>query len=126
MAAARQQPEPQRLLFVFLSTSLPKEPNEEQLKRFNSGEGGELTPVMTVDKTLTELGSFSDLVAESEAMNAEWKIVLIAGLSGKEGVPPTSEDAEVPLKMMVTAVETGGDLSKYIAFDQAGQPVHFG
>ena len=94
--------------------------------RFNSGQGGELTPIMTAHKTLDELSSFKALVSESASMAEEWQIVLIAGLSGKAGKPPEPDDTETPLKMMVTAVETGGDLSKYIAFDQTGQPVHFG
>jgi hypothetical protein len=126
LTAARQQSEPQRLLFVFLQASLPKEPGAEQASRFHAGQGGELQPVMSVDKALDELGSFADLVTESERTKQDWQIVLVAALSGRNGVPPSSNEAEQPLKMMMQAVETGGDLSRYMAFDRAGTPVQFG
>ena len=125
LAVAEQQPEPQRLLFVFLKTSLPKDHAGEEESRFNSGQGGELQPIMCADKTLDELGSFSDLVAESEAMGKSWNIVLVAALSGRDGVMPTSVDAEEPLKRMAQTVEGGGNLSNYMAFDNAGTPIQF-
>lgn len=81
---------------------------------------------MCVDKTLDELGSFSDLVTESESMGKNWQIVLVAGLSGRNGVVPSSDEAEQPLKRMVQAVESGGDLSNYMAFDKNGSPILFG
>ncbi len=81
---------------------------------------------MCVDKTLEELGSFSDLVEESRQMQQDWQIVLVAGLSGRDGVVPDSSEAEQPLNRMVQTVENGGDLSKYMAFDREGMPVHFG
>lgn len=126
LSAARQQAEPQRILFVFLQASLPKDPGEEEASRFHSGQGGELQPVMSVDKTLDELGSFADLVAESERTKQDWQIVLVAALSGRKGVAPSSDEAEQPLKKMMQAVESGGDLSRYMAFDREGIPVQFG
>ncbi len=126
LSVARQQAEPQRLLFVFLKASLPKNHGDEQASRFHSGQGGELQPVMSVDKTLDELGSFADLVAESERTKQDWQIVLLAALSGRNGVAPSSDEAEQPLKKMMQAVETGGDLSQFMAFDRAGTPVQFG
>lgn len=80
---------------------------------------------MSADKTLDELGSFSDLVAESEAMEKNWNIVLVAALSGKNGVMPTSVDAEEPIKKMAQTVESGGNLSNYMAFDNTGTPIQF-
>lgn len=80
---------------------------------------------MCVDKTLDELGSFDDLVNESKQTKQDWQIVLIAALSGKNGQPPSSADAESPLKMMVNSVESGGDLSKFMAFDKTGSPLQF-
>ncbi len=123
---AKQQDEPQRLLFVFLKVSLPEDPNDEEANRFNSGQGGLLQPVMSVDKTLGELGSFSDLVAESEKTEQDWQIVLVASLSGRNGVAPNSEEAVEPLKMMMETVKNGGDLSRYMAFDRDGTPLQFG
>jgi hypothetical protein len=81
---------------------------------------------MCVDKTLDELNSFSDLVEESKQMEQDWQIVLVAGLSGRNGVAPDSSKAEQPLNMMVQTVEMGGDLSKYMAFDREGTFIQFG
>ena len=81
---------------------------------------------MCVDKTLDELGSFADLVTESESMKQNWQIVLVACLSGKNGIVPTSDKATKSLKMMVETVEKGGNLSNFLAFDKQGGPIHFG
>lgn len=81
---------------------------------------------MCVDKTLDELGSFADLVIESESMEQNWQIVLVACLSGRNGVFPTSDEATQPLKMMVETVEKGGNLSNFLAFDKKGSPIQFG
>jgi hypothetical protein len=126
LLAAKNQSEPQRLLFVFLKASLPKDHKNEEAVRFHSGQGGQLQPIMRVDKTLSELGVFSDLVAESERMEQDWQIVLVACLSGRNGVVPSSDDATQPLTMMLQTVENGGDLSKYMAFNRDGTPVQFG
>jgi hypothetical protein len=125
LLAAQNQPEPQRLLFVFLKASLPEDHGSEEAIRFHSGQGGQLQPIMCVDKTLDELGVFSDLVAESETMGKDWQIVLVACLSGTNGVMPSSDDATQPLTMMLKTLEDGGDLSNYLAFDKDGTPVHF-
>ena len=42
--AARQQPEPQRLLFVFTQPELPEGYTEAQIKRFQAGSGGGACP----------------------------------------------------------------------------------
>jgi len=119
LSAAKQQPEPQRLLFVFLEVSQPEG------SAAHSGEGGELQPIMCADKVLSDLGTFSDLVEESKQMGKDWQIVLVASLSGRNGTPPSSSEAEKPLKMMIETVQTGGDLSKYMAFDKGGVPIEF-
>ena len=67
LKAARQQPEPQRLLFVFTKPELPDGYTEAQQRDFEAGTGGVLTPQMCVDKALDELGDFSDLVKESRS-----------------------------------------------------------
>ena len=59
-------------------------------------------------------------------MEQNWQIVLIAALSGKNGIAPTASDATEPLKMMVEAVEKGGNLSNFLAFDRKGEPIVFG
>jgi hypothetical protein len=121
LSAAKVQPEPQRLLFVFLKASLPEGSTDS-----SSVQGGQLQPIMCVDKTLDELGSFADLVAESERMEQDWQIVLVGCLSGHSGITPSSDDATKPLTTMVQTVEEGGDLSKYMAFNREGDPVQFG
>ena len=126
LSVANKQPQPQRLLFVFLRASLPDDHGEADASNFHSGQGGALQPIMCVDKTLSELSTFSDLVAESERVEKDWQIVLVAGLAGKNGIAPSSDEAEEPLKMMLHTVENGGDLSKYMAFDREGAPVQFG
>ncbi|MBV1869585.1 MAG: ribonucleotide reductase subunit alpha [Gammaproteobacteria bacterium] len=125
LKAAQKQVEPQRLLFVFLKASLPKDYNEQEKSDFHAGQGGALQAVMCVDKALEELGSFSDLVKESEKTEQEWQIVLVAGLSGINNVAPDSAEVERSLKMMVDTVQNGGDLSRFMAFNKGGEPVQF-
>ena len=126
LMAARQQTEPQRFLFVFLKKSLGTDHDSNQASKFNAGTGGELTPVMSVDKPLDELGSFKDLVKESELLEKPWDMVLVACLSGKNAVMPSSDDALKHLETMMKTVEMGGNLAKYMAFDNQGTPLIFG
>ena len=78
---------------------------------------------MCVDKDLNELSSFTDLVEESKQTGQEWQMVLIASLAGKNDVTPSSDVAEEPLKQMVHTIQQGGDLSQYLLFNRAGEPV---
>lgn len=126
LAATKQQGEPQRMLFVFLKASLPKDHDKSEASSFESGEGGALTPIMCVDKAPEELTTFVDLVKESEQMEQPWDMVLIACIGGRNGTSPTADDAVAPLKMMAHTVESGGDLSKFLAFDKKGEPIQFG
>lgn len=122
---AKQQLEPQRFLFVFLKTSLPNDHKDDEAFRFNQGIGGELTPVMTLEKPLDELSSFEELVAESELMKKDWQLVSIGIMSGRNGVMPTSDEAIKSLEIMMKTVETGGNLSKFMTFDRTGNPIQF-
>jgi len=126
LMAAQQQTQPQRFLFVFLQASLPDDANDGEADSFNSGQGGALNPIMCVDKPLDELSDFDALVKESESMGQDWHIVLVAALSGDNGLMPTAVEADAPLKQMVQMVQNGGDLSKYMAFDRQGVITHFG
>ena len=127
LQVAAQQPDPQRLLFVFLQVALPPEASEEEKTRFESGNGGQLMPVICVDKSLDELSGFAALVEESDReMGDAWQIVLVAAMSGENGQMPTSEDAEEPLKQIANDVVSGGDLSAFLAFNRGGEPVMFG
>ena len=41
LQAARQQPEPQRLLLVFAAAELPRDASDEEKARFERGEGSD-------------------------------------------------------------------------------------
>ncbi len=122
LRAARRQPEPQRLLFVFAGAELPDDSTPEQRRRFAAGSGGALVPLMCVDKATDELDSFAALVSESHLLGREWTIVFVASLAGQGGRAPTSAEAEAPLHTMVGAIKAGAHRS-FIPFDLDGRPV---
>jgi hypothetical protein len=122
--AARQQAEPQRLLFVFTLPEMPEGYTAAQVQNFQAGTGGVLTPQMCVDKTLDELGDFPALVEESRHTGQDWKIVFVAALAGRAGVMPSSEEAQEHLKNMIHSIQNGA-ISNYLAFDRDGELVLF-
>jgi hypothetical protein len=124
LRAAREQPEPQRLLFVFANAVLPDDSTPEQRARLGAGQGGALAPLMSVDKTPEELGTFAALVAESRRFGRDWAIVFVASLSGRDGRAPTSEEADRSLQRMIESIKTGL-FGSFIPFDRQGQPVLF-
>lgn len=125
LAAARQQREPQRLLFVFASAELPEDSTPEQAARFAAGQGGALTPLMCVDKTPDELSSFAALADESRQFGQAWALVFVSSLSGQAGRVPSSQDADAPLQRMVEAIKAG-TLGQFIPFNAQGEPVQLG
>jgi hypothetical protein len=124
LRAARDQPEPQRLLFVFAKAVLPDDSTPEQRARFEAGQGGALTPLMSVDKAAEELGAFDALVEESRQYGQDWAIVFVASLSGRGGRAPTSKDADKPLQRMIESIKAGS-FGSFIPFDRQGQPMLF-
>jgi hypothetical protein len=122
--AARQQPEPQRLLFVFMGAELPEDSTPEQRQRFAAGSGGALVPLMCVDKSPDELTTFAALAEESWLSGPDWTMVFVAGLAGQGGRALTHDDAEAPLRRMVDAIKAGSHGS-FIPFDRNGRPVLF-
>ena len=124
LRAARRQPEPQRLLFVFMGAELPDDCTPQQRQRFSAGDGGALVPLMCVDKAPDELTTFAALAEESRASGPEWAIVFVAGLAGHAGRVLTHDDAEGPLQRMVDAIKAGSHRS-FVPFDRDGQPVLF-
>lgn len=120
--AALAQPDAQRLLLVFASVALPHNASPAQRAAFAAGHGGELTPVMCVDKSPQELGSFAALLGESAQFGHDWGIVFAAGMSGHGGVPPSSEEAEPYLQQMVESVKEGM-IDNFIAFNREGKAV---
>ncbi|MFZ2289161.1 MAG: ribonucleotide reductase subunit alpha [Halopseudomonas yangmingensis] len=122
LAVARQQSEPQRLLFVFARPELPEGHTAEQAKRFAEGQGGHLAPVLCVDKSANELGSFDELVAESETTGQEWAVVFVAALSGQMGCEAAPESCDKALRNMVSSIQVGR-VAGFLTFDRSGAPM---
>ena len=122
--AARSQPEPQRLLFVFAAAALPADATPEQLARFEAGEGGELEPVMCVDKDPAAVKDFAALAAESLENGSAWQVVFVAGLSGRGQTAPSESETEYAVNAMVEAVRLG-NFGRYAAYDVRGEPLGF-
>ena len=122
LAAARQQPDAQRLLLVFAGATLPADATPEQLARFEAGESGELAPLMCVDKDPAVLQDFAALKAEAAAMGPEWALVFAAAMSGRGQLAPAAAQVEAALQRMVEAVKSG-QLEGLIPFDRQGEAV---
>ena len=122
--AARAQPEPQRLLFVFANAEMPEDSTPEQRANFEAGQGGALVPLMSVDKIPDELGTFAELVAESRQFAPAWAVVFVTALSGKNGCAPSSADADLSLQRMIESIKAGA-FGAYLPFNTAGEPVVF-
>lgn len=123
LQAARQQSEPQRLLLLFAGASLAPDATPAQRAAYASGAGGELEPLICVDKTPEELsGGFAALAAEASAMlgptGQDWVLVFAAAVSA------CADDARVDaaLQRMVEALRQGR-LAGLIPFDRSGQAV---
>lgn len=125
LQAAREQPERQRFLLVFVKTVLPEDATGKEAQRFESGLGGGLVPVMCVDKAEDELDDFASLVSESRQMSEAWDMVLVGCMAGHNGRQPTSAEAEEPLNNIVNAIRVGSSLKHLAAFDRRGEPLRF-
>jgi hypothetical protein len=122
LRAARSQPEPQRLLFVFAGAELPEDSTPEQRARYQAGEGGSLTPMMSVDKSPGELESFAALAEEAGQFGRDWAIVFVASLSGRGGRAPSGAEAGQSLERMIASIKAGA-VGAFIPFDRNGDPV---
>ena len=125
LRSARDQSEPQRLLFVFTAAGMPDDGTPAQRARFEAGQGGTLTPLMCVDKAPDELASFDALVEEARSFGQAWDIMFAVAMSGAAGRPPTPEQAAAPLQRMVASIKAGS-IGSFLPFDTAGMPVQFG
>lgn len=124
MVKALEQTEPQRLLFVFTRSELPKDYNKTEQQAFNADEGGNLIPVVCVDKTLDECDDFAGLVTESQYTGQDWQIVFVAALFGKTGVLPSSNETEQALNRMIESIHQGL-IANFLAFNRNGNFVEF-
>lgn len=125
LAAARTQPQPQTLLMVFVDVELPPDASPEERVRFEQGQGGALTPRMCVDRALADLSDWPSLAADADQQSRDWRMVMVAALSGTAGQAPKDDAIEQALNRMVMAVHQG-EIEGFIPFDRQGQAVHFG
>ncbi len=114
--ATMAQPEPQRLLFLLART-------EQSNKKHKSIARGTISPVICVDKQPSELSTFDAFIKEADGVNASWDMILIAGMDGENGQPPSSEEAEPLLNKMANDLVEGQDLSRYFIIDREGNQV---
>lgn len=112
-----EQPEPQRLLFLFASTE------ESNKSRKREDKNGSIQPVMVVDKLPGEIKDFNAFVTEADHINNNWDFIFIASLGGEHNQPPSSEDAEPYLNKMTEDLLTGSNISKYVVFDRNENPI---
>lgn len=113
---AGMQDEPQRLLLVLAKT-------DSETINGSSQRTGTISPVICNDKLPSEIESFAALVAEADEVTQDWDLILIASLDGERGQAPSSEQAQVHLNKMVSDVQNGQDLSRYLILDRQEQVV---
>jgi hypothetical protein len=124
LAAASAQADPQVLLFVFAGAELPSDATPAQRRSFERGVGGELTPLMCVEKELGELSSFEALVSESREVGPPWQVVFAAGLAGANGRRPSGSVVEQALNTMVDRVRHG-TVHNLLALSPTGEVLTF-
>lgn len=117
LTAAREQAEPQRLLFLFAKTD--SQTTDDDMTKHR----GTIEPIMCVDKLPEELDTFQALVAEADDITKEWNFILIGSLSGSNGELPTSEAAETHLMQMTNNLVSGQNIDLYVIFDRDGNSV---
>ena len=124
LSAAREQSQPQRLLFVFVGAEAGDDSTPEQRAGFEAGHGGTLTPLMCADKTPDEIASFAQLEEESRQFGHDWALVFAAGLAGRNGFAPTPDETKKALSKMEESIKAGV-FDAFIPFDRSGHPAVF-
>ena len=118
--AARQQPEPQRLLFVFAQVELPDDASPDERERFEAGEGGALAPRLCVAKAPEECAAFTALCDQADGMDTQWSLVVCAAVGGQRGQPPAEQAVDQALEQLVGRVQAGA-LDGLLVFDRRGE-----
>lgn len=124
LQAARTQEEPQRLLLVFAKRTLGEHVTAQQRDAFARGSGGHLEPCLVVDKAPEEIPNFEALRTESQRTGIDWDIMFVSTMSGRGGIPPTSDEADQPLRFMLKAI-TEGQIGELAIFDHDGEALRF-
>lgn len=120
ITTAKNETNPQRLLFVFAKAVLPDDATPEEKAAFEKGEGGALDPILCVDKTPEEAASFATLVAEAETTGHSWDVAFISAMSGHAGQALNSDKCVQPLNMMVEQIRLG-KISQFLAISRDGE-----
>lgn len=116
VSSAARQPEPHRLLFVFIRIDRPEGAPLP-------ADGGTLSPIMYTDLLPAPELDFATLRRDADAQTPDWDWVMIGALAGTRGALPTPARAEEVMQTMVRLIETGGDLSPFVIFDRDERPV---
>ena len=116
VSSAARQPEPHRLLFVFIRIDRP---DDTPLP----ADGGTLSPVMYTDLLPVPELDFAALKRDADAQTPHWDWVMIGALAGTLGALPAPERAEEVMQTMVRLIESGGDLSPFVILDRDERPV---
>ncbi len=122
LVAATEQDQPQRLLFLFAKAEGSSDSKKKKKKK-NDEQHGTLSPVMCVDKLPEEIESFKTLSEEADSISKDWDFVIAVGLSGKDGVAPTVDEAEPFLNKMTNDLSSGQSMAQYVIFDREENPV---
>jgi hypothetical protein len=124
VGAARTQPRAQRLLFVFVRTSLQKDASAAERARYEAGKGGALLPLFCVDFGAHQVESFQRLATQADEQSTEWDKVLVACID-EPNAGQAEPHVDHALKSMIARVHAGGDLSGYLCFARDGTPLLF-
>ena len=76
---------------------------------------------MGVDNLLLELGNYRDLVKDADRLDSLWDCGFMAELSGMNGQPPSSNDADQYLNKMTNDVASGQNIARYVVLEGEGQ-----
>lgn len=106
---------PQRLLLLFVKAVQADTGGPYHIA------GAQLKPVLTLDKVLSGRLDFAALVSEADAIDNGWDFVLLGSLSGRDGMLPSSAEAQQHLYQRAQAALEVGDLSRFLVFDRNEQ-----
>ena len=112
---AGDQPDAQRLLFVFAALGVPDS---------NGGATSSLAPLRWFDKLPADMATFDALCSEAGPTTPAWDIVFVSSLAGKLASPPSAALTAAALQHMVEQIRAGR-ITTLVPFDRSGQPLFF-